>query len=205
MVHEASFIYEKQMNFKLKIGYLEVATDTSKFGPCPTQQDDCEYKLDKIRQAVAAGTVPTLASHQVFTACGARFGVVGLAYVNTLCRGQFATGSNKIHTASPWLTFAHELGHNLNGAHSFELGQGRTGGVMDYGDGKLNGHYQFNTRFRKSDMCSTLNSNVNRCSGHFRTSSGSPSSPSTRRRSPSPPPPTGARVTDKGCRCKQTW
>merc|ERR550514_2410614 len=86
IVIEASFVYEKQMNFKLKIGYLEMETSTAKFEPCPTSVDACEYKLDKILKAVQAGTVPTFASHQLFTACGPTFGVVGLAYVNTLCR-----------------------------------------------------------------------------------------------------------------------
>lgn len=36
---------------------------------------------------------------------------------------------------------------------------GRTGpGIMDYGDGKLNGIYQFNTRYRKQEMCRQMNS-----------------------------------------------
>lgn len=209
IVQEASFVYEKQMNIKLKIGYLEVAENEQKFGGCVAEPNVCQHKLGLIRSAVRGGSVPTVAAHHLFTACGQRFGVVGLAYVNTLCRGEFATGSNKVQTSSPWLTFAHELGHNLNGAHSFELGQGRTGGVMDYGDGKLNGHYQFNSRFRKSAMCSTLDSKVNRCSGNFKASSGSSSGssagPTPRRRAPSPPPPSQGRATTEGCRCRQNW
>ena len=70
-----------------------------------------------------------------------------------------------------WKTFAHEVGHNFGGRppgssccllhfadrscvydeaghHSFEKGQGKTGGIMDYGDGTLNGIFQFNTQFR---------------------------------------------------------
>ena len=31
-------------------------------------------------------------------------------------------------------------------------------GIMDYGDGKLNGIYQFNTRYRKQEMCQAMNS-----------------------------------------------
>lgn len=69
------------------------------------------------------------------------------------------------------MTFAHELGHNLNGLHSFEEGQGRTGGIMDYGDGKLNGHYQFNSKYRKQAMCDKLNQNVGGCNGHFKLAS----------------------------------
>jgi len=55
-----------------------------------------------------------------------------------------------------WRTFAHEVGHNFGAAHSFEEGQGKTGGLMDYGDGKLNGKYQFNSKYRKEPMCSTI-------------------------------------------------
>ena len=32
-------------------------------------------------------------------------------------------------------TFAHEVGHNFGCDHAFDEGQGRTGGIMDYGDG----------------------------------------------------------------------
>lgn len=55
------------------------------------------------------------------------------------------------HNFRTWITFAHEVGHNFGGArksrvgpllclageHSFELGQGKTGGIMDYGNGQL--------------------------------------------------------------------
>merc|ERR1719240_104814 len=89
-------------------------------------------------------------------ACGGLWGTQGVAWVNTLCYKGRSTGVNKIHTRSPWETFAHELGHNFGGKHSFEDGRGKTGGLMDYGDGKLNGHYQFNTKYRKQEMCRQL-------------------------------------------------
>merc|ERR1719352_1968062 len=79
----------------------------------------------------------------------------------------YNTGVNQLRTRSTWLTFAHELGHNWGGDHSFEEGQGRTGGIMDYGDGKLNGAYQFNTRYRKGQMCQQMSSTVNQCQGKF--------------------------------------
>ena len=60
------------------------------------------------------------------------------------------------------------MGHLLGGEHPFWdpefIKQGDTGGIMDYGDGKLNGEYQFNTRYRKSEMCRTVGRIVNRCS-----------------------------------------
>ena len=65
-------------------------------------------------------------------------GVAGVAYVGTICRGARNTGVNW-DTGRQWKVFAHELGHNFGAHHSFEQGKGRTGGVMDYGDGTLNG------------------------------------------------------------------
>merc|ERR1712232_285592 len=66
-----------------------------------------------------------------------------------------------------WGIFAHELGHNFGGAHSFEEGQMWTGGIMDYGSGKLGGYYQFNTKYRKKQMCNALNRVVGKCGGKF--------------------------------------
>ena len=34
--------------------------------------------------------------------------------------------------------------------------QGTTGGIMDCGDGTLNGIFQFNRQFRRTEMCSTM-------------------------------------------------
>eukprot|EP00808_Paulinella_micropora_P023459 g23646.t1 len=88
-------------------------------------------------------------------------GIIGLAWIGTLCNSARNTGVSW-YSRTMWLTVAHEMGHNFNAQHSFELGQGRTGGIMDYGDGKLNGEYQFDTRFRKNEMCAMINSVVDR-------------------------------------------
>jgi hypothetical protein len=40
-------------------------------------------------------------------------------------------------------------GHNFAAQHTFQNGQGSTGSIMDYGDGKLNGEYQFHTTYSK--------------------------------------------------------
>lgn len=167
IVAEASFIYEMQMNIKLVIGNLEVSTTTTKYGACPIGEDPCTNKLNKLGEQVGKGATPAFASAHIFTACGDAWGIVGLAYMGSLCQGKWATGANKFHTGSPWLTYAHELGHNLDADHTFEEGQGKTGGVMDYGDGKLDGHYQFNTKYRKAEVCGLLDKTVNNCDGNF--------------------------------------
>merc|ERR1712226_153591 len=54
-------------------------------------------------------------------------------------------------------TFAHEVGHSFGASHSFEEGRGRTGGIMDYGHNKLiSGELQFNTKYRKREICNHL-------------------------------------------------
>jgi hypothetical protein len=55
-----------------------------------------------------------------------------------------------------WETVAHEIGHNFGAEHSFEDGVGQTGGIMDYGDGIYNGVHQFNTKYRKTDVCAAI-------------------------------------------------
>jgi hypothetical protein len=70
---------------------------------------------------------------------------------------QFGVGEIYGNPSTTWLTFAHELGHNFGAHHSFEQGQGNTGGIMDYGNDKqINGAYQFNS-LRRSEICGTIN------------------------------------------------
>ncbi|KAI9350565.1 hypothetical protein DFJ73DRAFT_776789 [Zopfochytrium polystomum] len=51
------------------------------------------------------------------------------------------------------------LGHNLNASHAFEEGQGKTGGVMDYSDGRNpigSGYYGFHPVYNKPEICPYL-------------------------------------------------
>ncbi len=81
-------------------------------------------------------------------------GIAGVAYVGQVCRTPFNIGATKglDGRSNPVKTFAHELGHLLNAPHSFENGQGRTGGIMDYSDGYYKGYVQFND-LRRNDFC----------------------------------------------------
>eukprot|EP00457_Paulinella_chromatophora_P000175 gb/GEZN01000175.1/.p1 GENE.gb/GEZN01000175.1/~~gb/GEZN01000175.1/.p1 ORF type:complete len:1996 (-),score=145.76 gb/GEZN01000175.1/:103-6012(-) len=89
------------------------------------------------------------------TDCWGLSTVVGLAYVGRLCRDARSVGVTT-YTASTWLTFAHEVGHLFGAVHSFQLGKGTTGGIMDYGNGQLDGEYQFYTQYCKTDVCTQI-------------------------------------------------
>merc|ERR1712151_1113918 len=104
----------------------------------------------------------------LFTGCKKHIfgGTVGLAYTPGIC-SDHKQGVTRLLNSMSWTTFAHELGHNFGADHSFEEGKKETGGIMDYGNGRLNGEYQFNTKYRKGEMCKKMNQIVNHCSGNF--------------------------------------
>lgn len=100
----------------------------------------------------------TFGDWQMLTDCFPPPGTIGIAYVRAVCT-EYGVGVNTFTNSGDsqtWLTVAHEVGHNIGAGHSFELGQGQTGGIMDYGDGKIAGEYQFNEQFRFNDICGTL-------------------------------------------------
>eukprot|EP00971_Amphidinium_carterae_P083280 1648394-Amphidinium_carterae.2 len=103
----------------------------------------------------------------LFTGCGHPYGLVGVAYVGPTCYKNWNVGVTEIHDTQgvgPWLTFAHELGHNIGADHSFDDGQGKTGGIMDYGVGGMyNEEIQFNSQYAKAEICRGLRGAWLRC------------------------------------------
>ena len=86
-------------------------------------------------------------------------GYVGLAYIGVLGDPNYNHGlSNTISFSSKWLTFIHELGHNFGMHHSYEEGEGTTGGFMDFGEGKWNGQYSWNPQYRQAEFEQEVNS-----------------------------------------------
>jgi len=201
IVHESNIIYENQLNIQLQVGSVRIYGGSDGNLPawaqgCPagSSVDMMRKKLDDFTSDVK--NLPQMADWQMLTGCGTGSGVVGIAWVSTLC-GTRGTNSGvdqlRDQRGLPnvvdrsWATFAHELGHNFAARHSFEQGQGRTGGIMDYGDGKLNGVYQFNTRYRKTEVCNLLKRVYQRCSAHFNVIAGATPLPTP---APTPAPPT---------------
>jgi len=178
IVSEASLVYEVQMNLRLEIGDLQIYQAPGSSSQPRWASASC-VAGEEVRQKFNSFSEWSPPSQQavwhMFTGCGNGFGTIGLARVGVTCRSGTNTAVNMLRNIGgrraivqdTWTTFAHELGHNLAARHSFEEGQGRTGGIMDYGDGKLNGIYQFNTKYRKAQMCDELTSKKPRCGNLF--------------------------------------
>jgi len=194
MLTKGSFIYEKQMNLQLSLGEVKVAKQG---GPswavvgCP---GDVAHMFDKTQAALKSGELSQskAAAWYGWTNCGGDYGLMGRGYVGVLCyyRGGYNMAAGKWQAPTSWKTFAHELGHNFAARHSFEEGNGKTGGIMDYGDGKLNGHYQFNTQYRKQEVCKHVNSVATSCDNFKKGAA-----------PPPPPPPGGSPSPPSGGPC----
>jgi len=175
LMFETSIVYENQMNIELQIGYQILykddasAPDFAKTSKCPDRERTPDASMWPAlvnwtihwRESIRDNkSIPAVAVAHLMTGCGGK-GIVGIAHPGRLCTRDRPTAINKFwmgkgHDA--WVTFAHELGHNIGAKHSFEDGRLKTGGIMDYGDGLLNGVYQFNTKYRKTEMCARLTS-----------------------------------------------
>jgi hypothetical protein len=198
-VSEASFIYEQQLNIRLEVAHLIIYTEGSTYPSwaAPNCHEDNSQmfmyeKLMGIQSELFNKTFYSGPSDltfegatHIFTGCGNGWGIIGLAFMGGICSPYgINSGVNQLRGGDTFLTFAHELGHNFGAYHSFEEGQGFTGGIMDYGDGLLDGTYQFNTQYRRDEMCGKASEVVNNCQGNFAPDPASIPIPT-------PPPTTG--------------
>jgi hypothetical protein len=177
IVAEANVIYRPQLNIALSVG--EVVIQQSSQGAPAWDDPNCELGLSSQLSNFRQWQQPSKRGlWHLFDDC---FGVsgssIGLATMlvgdpaGTLCMMDPVPGWNEFwntavswYSFNTWKTFAHEVGHNFGGHHSFEDGQGKTGGIMDYGDGKLDGEYQFNTKYRKTEICKSIQKVIGTCS-----------------------------------------
>jgi hypothetical protein len=162
VVTDANLIYRQQLNIALKVGQVIIQKGSE--GAPSWDDPQCRLGLDaQLDQFTSWQPPQSFGLWHLFDDCyGINGNTVGLAWVGTICQASSNTGVSW-HTQQTWTTFAHELGHNFGARHSFEEGQGKTGGIMDYGDGKLNGEYQFNTKYRKAEVCGTISRVVSTC------------------------------------------
>lgn len=96
--------------------------------------------------------------------CGSDECIVGVAPITGAAeaRGLGCTNNDNFgmssRTFQTWVVVAHELAHNFGGVgHTFQRGVGRTGGLMDYGDGKIDGTYTFSGR-SQNEFCTSFQS-----------------------------------------------
>eukprot|EP00403_Amphidinium_massartii_P030112 CAMPEP_0178398350 /NCGR_PEP_ID=MMETSP0689_2-20121128/14727_1 /TAXON_ID=160604 /ORGANISM="Amphidinium massartii, Strain CS-259" /LENGTH=611 /DNA_ID=CAMNT_0020019109 /DNA_START=50 /DNA_END=1885 /DNA_ORIENTATION=- len=173
-IFSASYVYENQLNVELLVEELIMYTDVAS---APDWAKDCDahgepswmdYKFNNLFDENKENVI----SLQAFTGCGNGYGWVGVAWLGTTCNiyngpggvGRYNYGLNQMNTASAWLIFAHELGHNLDADHAFDEGQGQTGGIMDYNVGGIHeGVVQFNVYYTKTELCNTFTGMGNRC------------------------------------------
>ena len=169
MVSAANFIYMNQLNIELAVDHLYTGSGPYNQG-CVTG----------IRSQMTAFTAWQKPSSQglwhLIDDCLAlsRQSISGTAYMSAVCMSPKNTGvtyCNGRGCGRGFKTFAHEIGHNFNARHSFEEGRKATGGIMDYGNGKLDGIYQFNTKYRKDEICKKLRRVIPTC-GAFHPKNG---------------------------------
>merc|ERR1711953_1026898 len=174
VVSQTSFVFEHQLNIRLELSSLEIHQTLA---GAPSYITGCQVGMRSMHREIGAAlrdsALPFEGAVHMITGCtGEGFELGGLAWIGNNMNG-YDTGISRYY-GQYWQTFAHELGHNFGGFHSFEEGQGKTGGLMDYGDQMLNGVYQFNTKHRKAEMCALVDSRVSQCGDNFKVSGPTP-------------------------------
>lgn len=162
MLTSTRLIVFMQMNVIVTVGEVVIGGKDSPFPLNETafQADrSSDYLLRPLRLYMGARqksqTSTRKASWHMLTNRWPAPGVVGMAYLGTLCMYDYNVGITSRSIRAPentWYIFAHELGHSMGAYHSFEYGQGNTGGIMDYGNYFYNGVVQFHP-LKRAEMC----------------------------------------------------
>lgn len=94
------------------------------------------------------------------TNCAENGGTIGIAWLSAVCNQatqyQGSVVSHYYDGTIDWSVFAHELGHTFGADHTFEEGQGSTGGIMDYSFLPNDANARFNTQYRFQEVCANM-------------------------------------------------
>jgi hypothetical protein len=163
-------IYGRQMDILISVMDSVFVTDPSMTTFTPSS---CSMSINSQLSRLANWNPPSrqVLWHLLDDCFGFSGGTLGIAYLGTLC-SSYNVGvsyySDHLYDDDEyptWATVAHELGHNFDAQHSFEEGQGRTGGIMDYGflrNKLINGEVQFNSKYREREVCREVQSAYSR-------------------------------------------
>lgn len=155
-------VWEAQFNVYLQIGDVVSGNVSNFVSEQPSGNDDCcscptmvdtksqrsaledwlqYYYDDSVQNCTDYGYAddslddcPTLENHAVWVVLS-RCLYGGFARFRKGCeRHNRRTAIVNYYWGSTWKLFAHEVGHLFGAEHTFQDGEGTTGGIMDYGD-----------------------------------------------------------------------
>lgn len=148
-------MYMRQFNIRLVVSHYDIVA-----------RDSCDESiyvmLDDFTKR--ATSLPGAGLWHLLTGCPtpASWPVAGVAYTGgAFSSASYITGVTRAQRTNFWRTGSHELAHGLGAVHSFENGVGKTGGVMDYGNGMIPGQgVQGFLPARSSEICLKLQRGV---------------------------------------------
>ena len=161
LVDQANLAFKRQIGIELSVRHLHIqeVSHGVDWETCPRTiwwYEDRVPQLGRFQSWVKTHAPPAAIWHLLGDEdCIKNSGVEGMVrQIGGFCNVENAGLTYKSFNA--WNVFAHELGHTLGAFHTFQQGRGRTGGIMDYADGHLNGAFQFHSKYSKTQICRVL-------------------------------------------------
>ncbi len=171
-----NYVYSNQANIYLVLSATSIQTSPGTT-QVPWNQDSSGGQCNSIdstlntfttwRQSTSTQSNMQVSVWHLLSGCWQPPGVVGLAWVGSLCDNKYSTGASSVFPGN-WVAVAHEIGHNHGANHSWPADRpdlvGTIGGIMDYGPGKFplnTGIYEFHPTICKSLVCNELTAAMN--------------------------------------------